>query len=69
MKMPRFRTTPRLTRVKIPHPLAGDLNEAVAITKEGLEFAFGTSASIDVRPVKTNEESTGLVYPHHHAAQ
>jgi hypothetical protein len=45
------------------HLLAEDLNEAVAIAKENPEFEYGTTARIEVRPIKTKEESTGFVYP------
>ena len=45
------------------HILAEDLDEAIAIAKENPEFEFGTTARIEVRPIKTKEESTGFVYP------
>jgi hypothetical protein len=45
------------------HLLAEDLNEAVAIAKENPEFEYGTTARIEVRPIKTKEEGTGFVYP------
>ncbi len=45
------------------HILAGNLNEAIAIAKNNPEFEYGTSASIEVRPVKMKEVSTGFVYP------
>lgn len=45
------------------HILAKDLNEALAIAKENPEFEYGTTATIEVRPVKTKEEATGYQYP------
>ncbi len=45
------------------HVLADDMDEAIAIAKLNPEFSFGTSARIEVRPVRTNEEETGFVYP------
>ena len=45
------------------HILAEDLNDAIAIAKGNPEFEFGTTARIEVRPIKTKEESTGFVYP------
>ncbi|MCC8425464.1 YciI family protein [Mucilaginibacter sp. UR6-11] len=45
------------------HILAADLDEAVAIAKRNPEFAFNTSAKIEVRPVKMLEPSTNYAYP------
>jgi hypothetical protein len=45
------------------HILAKDLNEAVALAKGNPEFEFGTTARIEVRPIKVKEMSTGFVYP------
>jgi len=45
------------------HILAEDLNEAIAIAKENPEFEYGSTASIEVRPIKMKESSTGFVYP------
>ncbi|HEY6063328.1 MAG TPA: YciI family protein [Chitinophagaceae bacterium] len=45
------------------HILADNMDEAVAIAKNNPEFEYGTTASIEVRPVKMKEESTGFVYP------
>ena len=45
------------------HILAEDLNEAIAIAKRNPEFEYGTTARIEVRPIKTKEESTSFVYP------
>ena len=45
------------------HILARDVEEAIAIAKQNPEFEFSTAAGIEVRPVKTKEESTSFVYP------
>ena len=45
------------------HVLAKDLNEAIAIAKLNPEFEYGTSARIEVRPVKMKEETTSYIYP------
>jgi hypothetical protein len=45
------------------HILAGDMNEAVSIAKENPEFEYGTTARIEVRPIKTKEVTTNYVYP------
>lgn len=45
------------------HILAKDLDEAVAIAKGNPEFAFTTTARIEVRPIKTAEVTTAYVYP------
>lgn len=45
------------------HILANDMHEAVEIAKQNPEFEFGTTARIEVRPVKTKETTTGFVYP------
>jgi len=45
------------------HILAKDINEAIEIAKGNPEFEFGTTARIEVRPIKTREENTGFVYP------
>lgn len=45
------------------HILARDLDEAVEIAKNNPEFEYGTTARIEVRPVKTKEETTGYTYP------
>ncbi len=45
------------------HILAGDLDKAVEIAKGNLEFEFSTTARIEVRPIKTMEETTGYTYP------
>lgn len=45
------------------HIFAADLDDAVAIAKMNPEFDFGTTASIEVRPIKTAEKTTGFVYP------
>ena len=45
------------------HILADGLEEAVALAKENPEFEFGTTARVEVRPIKMKEENTGYVYP------
>jgi hypothetical protein len=45
------------------HILAEDLIDAVAIAKGNPEFEYGSTARIEVRPIKTKEESTGFAYP------
>ena len=45
------------------HIQAADLNEAMAIAKGNPEFEFGTTARVEVRPVKMKEDNTGFVYP------
>ena len=45
------------------HILAKDMSEAIEIAKGNPEFEYGTTARIEVRPIKTKEESTNFVYP------
>lgn len=45
------------------HVLAKDLEEAIAIAKRNPEFEYGATASIEIRPIKTAEKTTGFVYP------
>ena|SRR6266404_3830280 len=45
------------------HILANDLDEATAIAKRNPEFAYGTTARVEVRPIKMKEQTTGFVYP------
>jgi Uncharacterized protein conserved in bacteria len=45
------------------HILAEDINNAIAIAKGNPEFEYGTTARIEVRPVKMKEEKTDFVYP------
>lgn len=45
------------------HILADSMNEAVTIAKGNPEFLYGSTARIEVRPIKTEEESTEFVYP------
>jgi hypothetical protein len=45
------------------HILAKDMDEAMSIAKGNPEFDYGSTARIEVRPVKMREESTGFVYP------
>jgi hypothetical protein len=45
------------------HILADDINDAIAIAKGNPEFEFGTTARIEVRPIKLKEEKISFVYP------
>jgi hypothetical protein len=45
------------------HILAKDMDEAIAIAKGNPEFAFVKGAKIEVRPIKTKEQSTDYDYP------
>jgi len=45
------------------HVLAEDINDAIAVAKRNPEFEYGTTARVEVRPIKMKEESTGFVYP------
>jgi len=45
------------------HVLAADLDEAIAIAKRNPEFAYTSTARIEVRPVRTIETRTGFEYP------
>jgi len=45
------------------HILANSIDEAIAIAKGNPEFEYSTTARVEVRPIKTMEETTGYVYP------
>jgi hypothetical protein len=45
------------------HIFARDMREAIEIAKGNPEFEYGTTARIEVRPIKTKEETTNYVYP------
>lgn len=45
------------------HILAKDMEDAISIAKQNPEFEYGTTARIEVRPIKMKEETTGFVYP------
>jgi hypothetical protein len=45
------------------HVLAKDIDEAISLAKGNPEFEYGSTARIEVRPIKMIEESTGFVYP------
>ncbi len=47
------------------HIFAKDIDEAISIGKANPEFEYGTTARIEVRPIKTKESSTGYSYPAH----
>jgi len=51
------------TQVGYYHILAENLYEAIIIAKDNPEFRYIPSASIEVRPVKTEEIETGFEYP------
>lgn len=51
------------TQVGYYHILAANLEEAIQIAKDNPEFAYIPSATIEVRPIKTEEAQTGFVYP------
>jgi hypothetical protein len=45
------------------HILAKDMSEAIEIAKGNPEFEYGTTARIEVRPIKVKEQTTSYVYP------
>jgi|SRR6185369_8867895 len=45
------------------HILANDNDEATSIAKRNPEFEFTPGASIEVRPIKSSEPTTGFTYP------
>jgi hypothetical protein len=45
------------------HVFAEDLNDAIAVAKRNPEFEYGTTARVEVRPIKIKEDTTGFVYP------
>jgi hypothetical protein len=45
------------------HIMADDLDDAITIAKGNPEFAYTTTARIEVRPIKMKEEATEYVYP------
>ena len=45
------------------HIVARDLDEAIELSKLNPEFEFGSSARIEIRPIKTKENITGYIYP------
>jgi hypothetical protein len=45
------------------HILAKDMEEAISIAKGNPEFEYGSTARIEVRPIKTKEVTTNFVYP------
>ena len=51
------------TQVGYYHILANDIDQAIEIAKDNPEFEFVSSASIEIRPIKTKETETGFVYP------
>ncbi|MGC2049673.1 MAG: YciI family protein [Gallionella sp.] len=45
------------------HIIAKDMSEAIEIAKDNPEFEYGTTARIEVRPIKMKEITTNFVYP------
>jgi hypothetical protein len=45
------------------HILAKNMSEAIEIAKGNPEFEYGTTARIEVRPIKMKEKTTNYVYP------
>lgn len=45
------------------HVFAYDMKDAISIAKGNPEFEYGSTARIEIRPVKTKEVSTNFVYP------
>ena len=45
------------------HVLADSEDDAIAIARRNPEFEYTRTARIEVRPIKTKEESTGFKYP------
>jgi hypothetical protein len=58
-------TAESVLQVGYYHILANDIDEAVRIAMENPEFEYVPSATIEVRPVKANEDETGFTYPTH----
>jgi hypothetical protein len=48
------------------HVLATDLAEAIEIARGNPEFAYTSTARVEVRPIKTVEQSNQFVYPDKH---
>ena len=63
----RWREAPfnktREVQVGYYHIRAKDMDEAIEIAKANPEFEYGSTAKIEVRPVKVKEEETGYLYP------
>jgi hypothetical protein len=53
----------REVQVGYYHILANDMAEAISIAKDNPEFEYGTTARIEVRPIKMKEERTNYIYP------
>jgi len=45
------------------HILADNIDDAIAIAKGNPEFEYTPTAKVEVRPIKSQEEKTGFVYP------
>jgi hypothetical protein len=47
------------------HILANNAEDALETAKGNPEFEFSTTASVEIRPLKMKEASTGFKYPNH----
>ncbi len=56
-------TDTKETIVGYYHIRAASIDEAITIAQGNPEFSFGSAARVEVRPVKTREETTGFRYP------
>ena len=45
------------------HILANDIDDAISLAEGNPEFSYSAHARIEVRPIQTEEEETGFVYP------
>lgn len=45
------------------HILAENMDEAIVIAQGNPEFEFGSTARVEIRPIKMKEESTEYEYP------
>jgi hypothetical protein len=58
-----FSTHKRADSLWMPQSSSVRQNDAISIAKRNPEFEYGTTARIEVRPIKTKEEGTGFVCP------
>ena len=56
-------STNKKVHVGYYHIFADNLEDAIRIAKDNLEFEYVPSASIEIRQIKTIEKETGFVYP------
>jgi len=57
-----YNETPEV-QVGYYHIRANNLDEAIEIAKGNPEFAYTSTARVEVRPLKTSEPTTGFEYP------